>query len=172
MSEGFGPVEGGGPVTGGLAGLLSGGLSVGPLDGFLIVANHRAEMKAITPDASKLWVREFTVPQKAGLDFWKNALRNDLIDHRGYRLVGEKRVRDGKGNEGWEMAFDVVVQGQPHRYLITIYALDPSFWRLGNSVRVVEFVAPVATFEKSAAVVRAAYGDVPVARLSGNRNGL
>jgi hypothetical protein len=135
--------------------ILPGGLCVGPLDGFLIVKRDRSELKAITPDASKLWVREFAVPKPAKLDFWSNALRSDLVDHRGYLLVQEKRVRDGKGNEGVEMVCDVAVQGQPHRYLVTVYALDGPFWHPGSIIRTVEFAAPVATFEKCAAVVRA-----------------
>ncbi len=159
MTEGFGPVESSGiSGVGSLATLLPGGLSLGPLEGFLIVASDRSELKAITPDASKLWVREFAVPQRANLDFWAKALRSDLVDHRGYALLAEKRVRDGKGNEGEEMVCDVVVQGQAHRYLVSVYALDGPFWQRGSTVRTLEFVAPVATFEKCAAVVRASYG--------------
>jgi hypothetical protein len=165
VMEGFGPVEStGSPEESSIARLLSGRLFAGPLDGFLIVASDRSELKAITPDASKLWVREFAVPQQANLDFWSKALRSDLIDHRGYRLLGEKRVQDGKGNEGMEMVCDVVVQGQAHRYLVSIYALDAPFWRHGSTVRTVEFVAPVPTFDRCAAVVRQSYGQTSQSR--------
>ena len=47
-------------------------------------------------------MREFTVPRRANLDFWSKALRSDVVDHRGYHLTAEKRVRDGKGNEGFD----------------------------------------------------------------------
>ena len=125
MIEGFGPVETtGGPGAGSLATWLPGGLSLGQLDGFLIVANDGSELKAITPDASKLWVREFAVPQRPDLDFWSKALRSDLIDHRGYRLIEETPVRDGKWKDGLVMVFDVVAQGQAQRYLVCLYALD------------------------------------------------
>ena len=155
MTEGFGPVENSGGTG---TGPLFGGILAGPLDGFLIVANDRAELKALTADASKLWVREFAVSQRTNLDFWTKALRSELVGHRGYHLNEEQRVRAGKGNEGTEMVCDVTVQGQPHRYLIGVYVLAGSFWRRGGAVRTVEFVAPVATFEKSAVVVRGAYG--------------
>ncbi len=154
VTEGFGPVDSSGSPGGGL---FSGGLSAGPLEGFLIVSDDRSELKAITPDASKLWVREFAVPQKANLDFWSKALRSDLIDHRGYRRIEDMSVRDGKGNKGWGIVCDVVLQGQAQRYMIVVYALDAPFWRRGSTVRTVEFVAPAATFQKSAAVVRATY---------------
>ena len=137
---------------------LPGGLSLGQLDGFLIVANDGGELKAITPDASKLWAREFEVPQRPDLDFWSKALRSDLVDHRGYHLIEETPVRDGKWKDGLMMVFDVVAQGQAQRYLVGIYALDAPFWRRGSTVRTIEFVAPVATFEKCAAVVRHACG--------------
>lgn len=154
----FGPVESNDSSNGGsLVPLFSGGLTAGPLDGFLIVSSDRTELKAITPDAAKLWAREFAVPQRANLDFWSKALRTDLIDHRGYRLLSERRVKDGKGNEGMELVCDVMVQGQAHRYLVVVYALDGPFWHRGSSVRTIEFVAPAATFEKCAAVVRQAF---------------
>jgi hypothetical protein len=59
------------------------------------------------------------------------------------------------------MVCDVVVQGQAHRYLLTVYAVDVPFWHRDGAVRTVEFTAPVATFEKYAAVVRASCGSVP-----------
>lgn len=138
--------------------LMPGGLSVGPLEGFLLVKRDRAELKAITPDASKLWVREFAVPQRGSLDFWFKAVKNDMLDHRGYVLVEEQRVHDGKGNEGVEMIFDVVVQGQAHRYLVAVYALGSPLWRVNNTVRTVEFTAPAATFDKYQAAVRRSLG--------------
>jgi len=159
VTAGFGPVEMSDNASPSLASaLLPGGLSVGPLEGFLVVKRDRAELKAITPEASKLWVREFAVPRRAKLEFWSHALRNDLVEHRGYSLAGENRVWDLKGNEGVELVCDVAVEGQPHRYLVAVYALDGGFLRPGNIVRTVEFTAPVATFEKYAAVVRASCG--------------
>jgi len=158
VMEGFGSVEStGSPGVSSITTLLPGGLSVGPLEGFLIVASDRSELKAICADTSKLWVREFAVPKRANLDFWSKALHSDLVDHRGYHLLEEKRVRDGKGNEGVEMVCEVVVQGQTDRYMVSIYTLDSPFWHRGSTVRTIEFVAPVATFERSAPVVRKAY---------------
>jgi hypothetical protein len=158
VTETFGPVESNATGVSRVATLLPGGLAIGPLEGFLMVKSNRAELKAIAPDASKLWVREFTVPQRSNLKFWSDALRTDLVDHRGYQLLGETRVRDGKGNEGVEMVCDVVVQGQPHRYMLSLYAPDAPFWHRGSAVRTIEFVAPVATFDRCAAAVRKACG--------------
>lgn len=138
--------------------LLPGGISIGPLDGFLVVKKDRAELKAITPDASKLWARQFAAPQRGTLDFWSKALHSDLVDHRGYALTGERQVRDRQGNEGVEMTFDVVVEGARHRYLIAVFVPDIPFWQPAGIVRTVEFAATAATFEKNLADVRRACG--------------
>ena len=138
--------------------LLPGGISIGPLDGFLVVKKDRAELKAITPDASKVWVRQFAAPEHGSLEFWSKALNSDLVDHRGYVLRGQRRVRDKQDNEGVEMAFDVVVQGARHRYMIAIFVPDAPFWQPTGIVRTVEFAAPEATFDKYVAGVRQACG--------------
>ena len=53
---------------------------------------------------------------------------------------------------------DVVVHGQPQRYLLCVYVQDAPFWHSGSTVRTVEFVAPVATFERLETVVRRSFG--------------
>ena len=42
----------------------------GRLEGFLVNKRDLTELKAITPDGSKLWIREFAVPRHAKLEFW------------------------------------------------------------------------------------------------------
>ncbi len=157
VTAGFGPVEGADKLAVADAStLLPGAVAVGPLDGFLVVKRDAAEVKAITPDASKLWVRQFAVPKRGSLEFWSKALKSDLVDHRGYALVEERGVRDAKGNEGVELVFDVTVQGQAQRYLVAVFVPSGPFWQPTGTVRTVEFVAPTATFDKYQAVVRQA----------------
>ena len=154
MSQGFGSVETSDKLNVSPSALLPGGLSVGPLEGFLVVKKDRDELKAITPDASKLWVRDLKVPRRGSLDFWSKALENNLVDQRGYRPVGKRPVRDRENHKGVEMVFDVVMQGATHRYLVSIYVFDGSFWQPGSRVRVVEFVAPETTFDNHIAGVQ------------------
>jgi hypothetical protein len=159
VAEGFGSVETPDKLNVlDASALLPGGISIGAPDGFLIVKKERAELKAITPDASKLWARQFAAPQRGTLDFWSKALKSDLVDHRGYVLTGERHVRDKQGHEGVEMTFDVVVQGSRHRYLIALFVPDGPFWQPAGIVRTIEFAAPEATFDKYVADVRRACG--------------
>ena len=46
------------------------------------------------------------------------------------------------------MVCDVAVEGQAHRYLVAVYALDGGFWRPGSIVRTVEFTAPAAASKR------------------------
>ena len=55
-----------------------------------------------------------------------------------------------------ELAFDVIVQGTAHRYLIAAYVLESPFWQAANTVRTVEFAAPSETFDKYVVGVRQA----------------
>jgi len=138
--------------------LLPGAISMGPLEGFLVVKKDRAELKAITPDASKLWARQFSAPEHGTLEFWSEALKTDLVDNRGYVLTGQQHVRDRQDNEGVAMTFDVVVQGARHRYLVAVFVPDVPFWQPAGIVRTVEFAAPEKTFDKYAPDVRRACG--------------
>ena len=62
MTAGFGPVESADDSGASKAwARAAGGVLVGPLEGFLVFKRDRDELKAITPDASELWVREFAV---------------------------------------------------------------------------------------------------------------
>ena len=173
VTGGFGSVEAADkPGVLSPSALLPGGISVGPLEGFLVVKKDRAELKAITPDASKLWVREFEAPSQGNLDFWAKALKDDLVNHRGYQLIAQRRVKDTKDNEGVELAFDVVVQGTAHRYLVTVYVLDTPFWQSASTVRTIEFAAPAETFDKYVAGVRQACGSgLRADRLPGRSGG-
>jgi len=136
--------------------LLPGGISIGPLDDFLVVKKDREELKAITPDASKLWLRQFEVSRQSKLDFWAKALENDLVNNRGYALVEKRPVEDRRGHDGMEFTFDVVMRGTTHRYLIAVYVLDGPIWKSDAAVRTVEFAAAVDTFAKYVDGVRQA----------------
>ena len=52
---------------------------------FLRLDSQQRELKAMTADDARLWVREFDDPEDGNLAFWTEALRNDLVDRRGYK---------------------------------------------------------------------------------------
>ncbi len=119
---------------------------------FLVTDRSGDALKAITPEESKLWVRRFDDEDKGGLDFWKDALKGDLKDNRGYLLLGEAPVKDGTGAAGHSMTLETMVNGRPVRELIAVF-VRPGL--LGDSIWVLEYVAPKDVFDNEVESVRA-----------------
>lgn len=132
--------------------LASACVSLEPPARFLVTDRTGDELKAITPEESKLWVRRFTDEDRGGLDFWKDALKSDLKDNRGYVLLSEGPATDGTGAAGHVMTLETTVNGRPVRELIAVFVrpglLDDSLW-------VLEYVAPKDVFDKEVESVRA-----------------
>ena len=119
---------------------------------FLVTDRTGDELKAITPEESKLWVRRFGDDDKGGLDFWKDALKADLKDNRGYVLLGEAEAKDGTGAAGHTMTLETTVNGRPVRELIAVFVRSGL---CGDDIWVVEYVAPKDVFDKEVESVRA-----------------
>jgi len=146
---------------------VTGGVSMKIPDGFIMVDRDRDQIKAISPDESKLYLRRFEVTKRADLAFWSEALKNNLVERRGYVLVEERPVTDPKGHDGRELLFEVVSQGETHHYLIALYVSDGPFWSSKGSVRVVQFAASLPAFANHVEVVRDA--TTQAAQLGGSR---
>ncbi|MCH8922802.1 MAG: DUF4349 domain-containing protein [Planctomycetes bacterium] len=126
---------------------------------FLIAVHKRHELKAITPDESKLWVRKFSVPRRGNLSFWAAALEKHLVDHRGYKMLDRRSVSGPGGEQGLELIFETSSRGAAQRYLVTLYVERGSFWSKRSTVRLVEFVAASDQFDRYVSdVQRAAAG--------------
>lgn len=123
-------------------------------DGFLMVEGSRRELKAIAPDDSLYWVREFRDGMKGDFDFWSETLENEFVGNRGYTLL-DKRSLEWDGVPGVEFLFEVTSGGRARRYLITM-ATRPG--ALANTIRVAEYVADKEKFEEHVGAVRAALG--------------
>lgn len=133
---------------------LAGGacVSLEPPARFLVTDRSGDQLKAITPEESKLWVRRFDDEDKGGLEFWRDALKGDLKDNRGYLLLGEAPATDGTGAAGHSMTLETMVNGRPVRELIAVF-VRPGL--LGDSIWVVEYVAPKDVFDNEVEGVRA-----------------
>jgi len=134
--------------------LLPGGVSLDVPEGFVLVERQRDQIKAVSPDESKLWLREFPATNRADLVFWSEALKNHLIHRRGYTLIEQRPVRDGSGLDGLELHFEVASRGIAYRYLVTLYVPDRPFWSSQGKIRVVEFLAPEPAFARHLQLVR------------------
>lgn len=134
-----------------LALLVGGCVSLEAPARFLVTDRSGDELKAITPEESKLWVRRFDDEDRGGLEFWKDALKSDLKDNRGYVLLSEGPASDGTGAAGHVMTLETTVNGRPVRELIAVF-VRPGW--LGDSLWVLEYVAPKDVFDKEVASVQ------------------
>ncbi len=122
-------------------------------DRFLVVENEWGSLRALTPEESKLWVREFDDDSKGTLTFWRDALKGDLVQSRGYTPVEEASITDGDAREGVAMVFETSLSGRPLREFMAVFVV-PGFF--SNTIRVAEYVTDKGTFEGEVDGVRAA----------------
>jgi hypothetical protein len=128
-----------------------------PPERFLVVDEGGDYLKAITPEESKLWLRDFPDADKGGLAFWRDALKADLKDNRGYIVISEGDVKDGAGTPGHELVLESTVNGRTVRELLALFVYAGWF---DDTIRVVEYVAEKDTFEKEVAGVRASLSTI------------
>ncbi len=118
---------------------------------FLIVEHDGNMLKALTPDESKIWVRDFDDDSFGSLVFWQEALTADLVKSRGYRLVSEAPVVDGAGRPGASFVLETTLGGRVVRELMAVFIVPGTF---ANTIRVLEFVADKDAFDAEVEGVR------------------
>lgn len=122
---------------------------------FLRIGRSGHEYKAITPDDGRLWVREFANDDDGTLEFWATTLQNDLVQKRGYELVGTTTTRDGAGHDGTQFECRAVANGERYGYLVSVFAVPRSFPLFSApTIMVVEFTAREAVFTARLDAVR------------------
>lgn len=124
---------------------------------FLVVDDGGSFVKAITPEESKLWLRDFPDDDRGGLAFWRDALKADLQDNRGYVVVSEGVAQDSAGTPGHELVLESTVNGRTVRELLVVFVYAGWF---SDTIRVVEYVAEKDTFETEVASVRASVNTI------------
>lgn len=128
-----------------------------PPERFLVVDDGGSFVKAITPEESKLWLRDFPDDDRGGLAFWRDALKADLQDNRGYVVVSEGAAKDSAGTPGHEFVLESTVNGRTVRELLVVLVYEGWF---SDTIRVVEYVADKETFETEVASVRASVNTI------------
>lgn len=111
------------------------------------------DLKAVSGDDARIWVREFETPDEAPLAFWVEALRHDLVQQRGYDLIAEGDVEDGDGRAGRWFECAANVRGERIGYLIAV-------WTRADTVRVAEFAARAEVFAARRDAIRKAFATV------------
>jgi len=124
-------------------------------DRFLKLKNDRYEFKATSADDAIFWVRRFdTEAEDSTLDFWEEALTNNLVKGRGYKLVKSDKLQTRSGCPGRTMILEATVGGQTQRELFVVF-LKERLWD-GPSIYVAEYVAPAPLFDQYLDKVREA----------------
>jgi len=138
-------------------GLLSGCLTLDVPARFLVVEKRSSEIRAMSPDEARIWVREFTDENRGDLEFWSEALREEFVENRGYTALEEEATTDAAGRAGRVLVYEATLEGAPHRYLCALFVV-PGWW--SNTIRVVEFVAPKPLFDGYVADVKSSLGSL------------
>ena len=128
-----------------------------PPERFLVVDDGGGFLKAITPEESKLWLRDFADDDQGGLAFWRDALKADLKDNRGYLVLSEHAAQDGAGTPGHELVLESTVNGRTVRELMVVFVYAGVF---SDTIRVVEYVAEKTTFDRELLAVRASVSTI------------
>lgn len=104
-----------------------------------------ADYRASSSDRGKLWLRDFDDPDGADLTFCAEAMRHDLVEQRGYELVGEGEVLDADARPGRWLEFQTGIGGEKHGYLLGVW-VRPGRLFGGHRVQTCEFLAPMPVF--------------------------
>ncbi|MDP2342641.1 MAG: hypothetical protein Q8O67_16910 [Deltaproteobacteria bacterium] len=123
---------------------LSGCLTMQVPERFLVIESGPGVLRALTPEESKIWVRDFDDDTKGSATFWKDALKADLIKNRGYTLINESQLQDGGGRQGIILTLEATLGGRPVRELMAVFVIPGLF---SNTIRVAEYVADKEAFD-------------------------
>jgi hypothetical protein len=143
------------PCLGGLI-LLAAGCATFRIptpENFAKRASTRTSFSALTAEEEKLLVRHFTVLEKQSIGFWTEAVRNNLVQERGYTLVEEGEFKTDGGVAGHRFLFEVSMGDVPYRYLLVVFATRS--W-LRQHIYTAECLCQKKNYEKHAPAVEKA----------------
>ncbi len=90
-------------------------------EGYVSVPTRGDEVaSAVAPTGNRMVVKRHPNPPEGTLEFWRDAVRNELVDGRGYEVVESRGVAGTGGAPAWEMLFRVIRQEGPYLYLVTV----------------------------------------------------
>lgn len=77
--------------------------------------------RAISADGVVVGLRQQVNPDNGTLDFWAQAIENEMQAAKGYRLVKKENVTSSAGRPGRWMEFTVQQPGGTFRYINVVY---------------------------------------------------
>ena len=127
--------------------------------GFLrLTGREHGDLRAVTADDARIWVRDFAVDDDATVEFWAASFADEL-KARGYQLEEKGEIQDGDGRRGRAFAGTTTVGGEACRYFAAVFLLPRGF--LGDLFssdhgRIAEFAAAEPLFAQHLDAVKAA----------------
>lgn len=90
-------------------------------EGYVTLPTRGNEVLAVVaPTGNRMVVKRHTNPPEGTLEFWRDAIRNELVDGRGYELTESQGVAGSSGAPAWEMLCSVTRPEGAYLYLVTI----------------------------------------------------
>ncbi len=77
-------------------------------------------LSTVAPNGNRMVVKQHANPPAGTLEFWREAVQNELVDGRGYEVVESLGVAGAGGAPAWEMLFKVTRREGTYLYLVTL----------------------------------------------------
>ncbi|MCU0727585.1 MAG: hypothetical protein MUE73_17645 [Planctomycetes bacterium] len=77
-------------------------------------------LSAVSSDGNRLIVRSHENPPEGMLEFWREAVQNELVAGRGYELPESSTITGPADRPAWEFLFRVDRAEGPYLYLVTV----------------------------------------------------
>ena len=79
--------------------------------------------RAISADGVVIALRRQDNPSNGTLEFWSEALRNEMVNTQGYQFVKSEDVKSSTSQDGKLMEFAVEQRGTPLTYMMAVYVM-------------------------------------------------
>ena len=90
-------------------------------EGYVTVPDYDgAILSAVAPSGNRIVTRRHPNPPEGTLAFWRDAIRAELEDGKGYEQVETSGVTGRSGRAGWEFLFRVTRPEGEYLYLVLV----------------------------------------------------
>ena len=79
------------------------------------------DVRGISADGVVVALRHYPNPKGGSLEFWAEAVKNELTRGRGYTLEDTKEVKSASGVPGQMMTFTARRRGAPAEYVVGVF---------------------------------------------------
>jgi len=108
---------------------------------------------AVSSEDCRFSVRSIANPGEGDLDFWAEAVKNQLVRKRGYTHLATRPLETDAGRKGVELEFTTTGRGITYLYLVTLFREKGLFH---DNLEVVEAAGERSVLAEDRAAIRAA----------------